>query len=59
MANKKPDGDASKDQLRQKLAEDMRLFLDSGGEITLIPTGQSGVDLMKPGQKNIKLGNKK
>ena len=59
MANKKRADDVSKERQRQKIVDDTRVFLESGGEIKLIPTGQSGVDFMKPGQKQIKLGNSK
>ena len=56
MAAKKQD-EVSKKELRRKIEEDTELFLKSGGEIQQIPSGKSGVDFMKPGQKQIKLGN--
>ena len=56
MARKTPE-DVSKDSLRQKIEDDTEAFLAAGGEITVIPSGQSGVDMTKPGQKQIKLGN--
>lgn len=59
MANKKRTEEASKEQLRQKIQDETQAFLASGGKIEVIPTGQSGVDLTKPGQKQIKLGNSK
>ncbi len=59
MAKKKQADDLSKERQRQKIEDDTRTFLESGGEITVIPSGQSGVNLMKPGQKHIKLGNSK
>ena len=59
MVNRKRSEDVSKDRLRKKIEDDTRTFLESGGEITVVPTGQSGVDLMKPGQKHIKLGTSK
>lgn len=57
MAKKNVQNEASKDRLRQQIEDDTRAFLKSGGEITVIPSGQSGVNLVKPGQKQIKLGN--
>ena len=59
MANRQRNEDASKDRLRKKIEDDTRTFLESGGEITVVPTGKSGVDFMKPGQKQIKLGTSK
>ena len=58
MATKKQD-EASKQEQRRKLEEDTRLFLTQGGEIKQIPTGKSGVDMFKPGTKQIKLGTAK
>ena len=58
MAKKKAD-DVSKERQRQKIEDDTQTFLESGGEITVIPSGKSGVNLMKPGQKHIKLGSGK
>ena len=57
MARKKQVDDESKQLMRQKIENDTRAFLEAGGEITQIPSGKSGVDFMKPGQKQIKLGN--
>ncbi|MEK9821026.1 MAG: hypothetical protein VXA40_11415 [Gammaproteobacteria bacterium] len=59
MANKKNADDVSKERQRQQIVDATRVFLESGGEITMIPTGKSGVDFMKPGQKQIKLGTSK
>ena len=56
MAARKTQDDVSKARQRQKLEEDTQAFLESGGKISVIPTGQSGVDLKTPGQKHIKLG---
>lgn len=54
---KKNQNDASKQQIREQIESDTQAFLNAGGTITVIPTGTSGVDFMKPGQKQIKLGN--
>lgn len=54
---KQPQSEASKQLIREQIKSDTQTFLESGGEITVIPTGLSGVDFMKPGQKQIKLGN--
>ena len=59
MANKKNADDVSKERQRQQIVDATRVFLESGGEITMIRTGKSGVDFMKPGQKQIKLGTSK
>ena len=59
MVKKKNEGETSKQRIREKIEKDTRDFLNSGGEITVIPAGQSGVSLIKPGQKQIKLGNTK
>ncbi|MBO6701115.1 MAG: hypothetical protein JJ921_02165 [Pseudomonadales bacterium] len=59
MTNEKQADDAAKDKLRKKIEDDTRVFLEAGGKITVIPTGQSGVNMAKPGQKHIKLGNSK
>ena len=59
MATKKKQDDVSKQQLRQQIEVATRAFLENGGEIQVIPTGQSGQDMTRPGQKQIKLGNSK
>ena len=59
MASKKQADDVSKERQRQKIEDDTRAFLEAGGEVTVIPSGKSGVDFMKPGQKHIKLGTSK
>ena len=56
---KKTQNDASKQELREKIETDTQKFLSSGGKITVVPTGLSGVDFMKPGQKQIRLGSSK
>jgi hypothetical protein len=48
-----------KDAQRQKLADDVAVFLRKGGTIEKIESGVSGVDLAKPGAKSIKLGKPK
>ena len=59
MVRKKAVNEESKRELRRQLAEATAEFLKKGGEIQQIPSGQSGMDLAKPGQKQIKLGNTK
>lgn len=48
-----------KDAQRQKLADDVEVFLRKGGTIEKIDSGVSGVNLAKPGTKSIKLGKPK
>lgn len=54
---KKKQEEVSKESLRDQIAADTEEFLASGGSIHVVPSGQSGVDYLKPGQKHIKLGN--
>ena len=58
MATKKS-LDVDKATLARKIDEDVRQFLERGGEIAKIETGRSGADYSKPAPKHIKLGGKK